>query len=159
MSGTRPSVCLSVRPHLSLSAKAFSGSPHKSVRQMGGRLFTCHLRDAQATQSAAPQCSVFEPFSRSPERRIDATPCVAQIPLKNPSVSCLSVSTFCRAPLEELCIFYLSLEIRLDPDESIGCTHRHTASRTRTQMGLLLLLKSRQLWRERGGTVGICICR
>lgn len=39
---------------------------------------------------------------------------------------CLSVSTFCWAPLEELCIFYLSLEIRLDPDESIGCTHRHS---------------------------------
>lgn len=75
---------------------------------------------------------------------------------------CLSVSTFCWAPLEELCIFYLSLEIRLDPDESIGCTHRHsfhTNVYTHTQMGLLLLLKSRQLWRERGGTVGICICR
>lgn len=42
----------------------------------------------------------------------------------------LSVSTFCWAPLEELCIFYLSLEIRLDPDESIGCTHKHSLSRT-----------------------------
>lgn len=40
------------------------------------------------------------------------------------------MSTFCRAPLEELCIFYLSLETRLDPDENIGCMHRHTASHT-----------------------------
>lgn len=33
--------------------------------------------------------------------------------------------TVCRAPSEELCIFYLSLEIRLDPDESRGFTHTH----------------------------------
>lgn len=52
-SGTHPSACLCVHPHLSLPAKAFRGCPHKSVRQMGGRLFTCHLRDVQATQSAA----------------------------------------------------------------------------------------------------------
>lgn len=52
--------------------------------------------------------------------------------LKNPSVSRLSVSTFCWALLEELCIFYLSLEIRLDPDKNIGCTHRHTVSQTYT---------------------------
>lgn len=43
--------------------------------------------------------------------------------LKNPSVSRLSVSTFCWALLEELCIFYLSLEIRLDADKNIGYTH------------------------------------
>lgn len=110
-----------------------------------------------------PQCSVFEPCETRMENRCNAIH--GPDSLKNPSVSCLSASTFCRAPLEELYIFYLSLEIRLDPDESIGCTHRHTVSRTHihthadTQMGLLLLLKSRQLWRERGGTVGICICR
>lgn len=38
-------------------------------------------------------------------------------------------------------------------------THTHIHTQTCTQMGLLLLPKSRQLWRERGGTVGICICR
>lgn len=162
LSGTRPSVCLSVclyvHPHLSLFAKAFRGCPHKSVRQMGGRLFTCHLRDAQTTQSAAHNAACLNLMK--PKWRIDAAPRTAQILWRIPR---LSVSTFCRAALEELCIFYLSLEIRLDSDESIGCTRRHTLSLAHiwahTQMGLLLLLKSRQLWRERGGTVGICICR
>lgn len=94
---------------------------------MGGRLFTCHLRDAQAIQFAAHNAE-FEPC----ETRVE-NPCSAihsPDSLKNPSVSCLSVSTFCWAPLEELCIFYLSFEIRLDPDESIGCMHRHTLSPT-----------------------------
>lgn len=77
----------------------------------------------------------------------------------------LSVSTFCWAPSEELCIFYLSLEIRLDPDENIGLraqTHRlartHIHSRVR-KWASFCCRKSRQLWREMGGTVGICICR
>lgn len=78
-----------------------------------------------------PQCSVFEPCET---RMADGCNAI-HVPdsLKNPSVSCLSVSTFCWAPSEELCIFYLSLEIRLDPDENIGCTRRHTGSRARTQ--------------------------
>lgn len=77
----------------------------------------------------------------------------------------LSVSTFCWAPSEELCIFYLSLEIRLDPDENIGLraqirrlarTHIHSRAR---KWASFCCWKSRQLWREMGGTVGICICR
>lgn len=77
MSGTHLSACLSVRPHLSLSAKAFRGCPHKSVRQMGGRLFTCHLRDAQATQSAAHNAVCLN--LAKPEWWIDVTPYMAQI--------------------------------------------------------------------------------
>lgn len=76
-----------------------------------------------------PQCNVFEPCETQMEDGCRAIH--GWDSLKNPFVSCLSVSTFCRVPLEELCIFYLSLEIRLDPDESIGCTRRHTRSRTR----------------------------
>ena len=75
-----------------------------------------------------PQCSVFEPCETRMENRCGAMH--GPDSLKNRSISCLSVSTFCRALLEELCIFYLSLEIRLDPDESIGCTHRHTHAYT-----------------------------
>lgn len=150
------SVCPS--PPVSL-CQSFQWLPAQICQADGGPAFYMSLEGRPGNTICGPTMQCFWTLSWSTERRIDATPCVAQIPLKNPSVSCLSVSTFCRAPLEELCIFYLSLEIRLDPDESIGCTHRHTASRTRTQMGLLLLLKSRQLWRERGGTVGICICR
>lgn len=78
----------------------------------------------------SPQCSVFEPCETRMVNRCNAIH--GPDSLKNPSVSCLSVSTFCWAPLEELCIFYLSLEIRLDPDENIGCTHRHTVSHTHT---------------------------
>lgn len=76
-SGTHPSACLPVRPHLSLSAKAFRGRPCKSVRQMGGRLFTCHLREAQATQSAAPNATCLNLVK--PEWWINAAPCMAQI--------------------------------------------------------------------------------
>lgn len=99
-----------------------------------------------------PQCSVFEPCETRMADGCNAIH-VPDSP-KNPSVSCLSVSTFCRAPSEELCIFYLSLEIRLDPDENIGCTHRHTGSRahahTRTQMGLLLLPKKSAIMEREG---------
>lgn len=77
----------------------------------------------------------------------------------------LSVSTFCWAPSEELCIFYLSLEIRLDPDENIGlCAQTRCLARTHIhsracKWASFCCRKSRQLWREMGGTVGICICR
>lgn len=120
------SVYLSVPTCLSLPRLSGAACTNLSGR-WGGWLFTCHLRDAQAIQFAA--------------HNAESEPCETQLKNpcgaihgpdspKNPRVSCLSASTFCRAPLEELCIFYLSLEIRLDPDESIGCAHRHILSPT-----------------------------
>lgn len=119
-------VCLSIRTCLSLPKLSEAAHANLSGR-WGGRLFTCHLRDAQATQSAAYNTVCLNLVKPN---RCNATH--SPDSLKNPSVLCLSVSTFCPAPSEELRIFYLSLEIRLDPDKNIGGMHRHTVSHTYT---------------------------
>lgn len=139
---------LFVHPHLSLATRAFRSLPHKSVRQMGGLAFYMSLEGHPGNTICGPQCSLFEPCKIQTENRCSDMHRADS--LKNLCVSaclCLPSAGFL---LEELCIFYLSLEIRLDPDKSRGCTHRHSQTHVHTQMGLLLLLKSLQLWRERG---------
>lgn len=75
LSSTCPSVCLSVsvHPHLSLSAKAFRGCLHKSVRQMGGPAFCVSLEGHPGTKYAAPQCSVSEPWETQIENQCSET--------------------------------------------------------------------------------------
>lgn len=97
---------------------------------MGGPASYMSLQGRPGNTICGPQCRVFEPCETQMENRCSAES--GPDSLKKPSVSCVSAPTFCRALLEELCIFYLSLEIRLDPDEIAGCAHRHTLSLTHT---------------------------
>lgn len=116
------SVCLSVPTCLSLPKLLGAARTNLSGRWGAGFLRVTWGTPMQHNLRPTMPCvwTSRSPNGESMQRH--AQPRFSEEPLH----ICLSVSTFCWAPLEELCIFYLSLEIRLDPDESIGCTHRHS---------------------------------
>lgn len=113
------SVCLSIPTCLSLPR--LSGfCALKSVRQMGGRLFTCHLRDAQATQSAH-NAARLNPFVKAEWRKGKARPRFSEASPPHPA--CLRLPS-ARLP------FRRTLHLLFIPWNKAGPWREHTRSHT-----------------------------
>lgn len=147
-------VCLSIPTCLSLPKLSEAAHANLSGR-WGGRLFTCHLRDAQATQSAAYNTVCLNLVKPN---RCNATH--SPDSLKNPSVCVyLLPGSFRRTPHLLFIPWNKAGPWQEHRRHAQTYCFTHIYTQPSTEMGLLLLLKSQQLWRGMGGTVGICICR
>lgn len=136
------SVCMSIPTCLSF--QSVRDLPAQICQADGGQAFYMSLEGGPDNTICGPQCSMFEPYESRLENRCGAMH--GPDSLKNPSPVCdyLLPGSFRR-----------TLHLLFIPWNKAGPwrehTHTYTLARTYTlsQMGLLLLLKSRQLWGER----------